>query len=338
MMANRIRMLLLAIAVLCASGAGPAAGSQTLDIDLPQRWAEQFPPEQGAVRYFAYHNPQGILAAKVYVYESRGIAPATSPEACRDAFEKNLEASFRTYRRRSVWDSTVGGVAAKVFDFAFTTRELPNMTMMGRAVSFIKGDIAFSMVLVTLDAFFDEFSPHFGAMTTSVRFAGATEQPRPGPGLQTGGLPQLTDDSGDLPPIGDDMSVRIDYRGGWCVMRLPERPLDVRDVPGGKSVLLSGDIEATLRGFDGADAKQALETAVREYEDGKRTRGRSVVAGGSGTANVTLYTYPVPGGNRAALAVTYPDAPVLILLTVPAEAYASRQRLLTDLIRNVSFR
>lgn len=338
MMANGIRMLLLAIAVLCASGAGPAAGSQTLDIDLPQRWAEQFPPEQGAVRYFAYHNPQGILAAKVYVYESRGIAPATSLEACGDAFEKNLEASFRTYRRRSAWDSTVGGVAAKVFDFAFTTRELPNMTMMGRAVSFIRGDIAFTMVLITLDAFFDEFAPHFGAMTTSVRFAGATEKPRPGPGLQTGGLPQLTDDSGDLPPLGDEMSVRIDCRGGRCVMRLPERPLDVRDVPGGKSVLLSGDIEATLRGFDGANAKQAIESAVREYENGKRTRGRSVVAGGSGTANVTLYTYPAPGGNRAALAVTYPNAPVLILLTVPAEAYASRQRLLADLIRNVSFR
>ena len=339
MMTNRIRMLLLAIAVLCASsGAGLAAGSQTLDIDLPQRWAEQFPPEQGAVRYFAYHNPQGILAAKVYVYESRGIAPATSPEACRDAFEKNLEASFRTYRRRSVWDSTVGGVAAKVFDFAFTTRELPNMTMMGRAVSFIRGDIAFSMVLITLDAFFDEFAPHFGAMTTSVRFAGATEQPRPGPGIQAGDLPQLTDDSGDLPPIGDDMFVRLDYRGGRCVMRLPERPLDLRDVPGGKSLLLSGDIEVTLRGFDGTDAKQALETAVREYENGKRTRGRSVIVGKNGTANVTLYTHPAPGGNRAALAVTYPDAPVLILLTVPAEAYASRQRLLADLIRNVSFR
>ena len=171
----------------------------------------------------------------------------------------------------------------------------------------------------------------FGKSRVIVRVAGE-RQPRPA------GLPQLTDDSGDLPPIGDDLSVRIDYRGGWCVMRLPERPLDVRDVPGGKSVLLSGDIEATLRGFDGADAKQALETAVREYEDGKRTRGRSVVAGGSGTANVTLYTYPAPGGSRAALAVTYPDAPVLILLTVPAEAYASRQRLLTDLIRNVSFR
>jgi hypothetical protein len=122
----------------------------------------------------------------------------------RGRFREESGASFRTYRRRSAWDSTVGGVAAKVFDFAFTTRELPNMTMMGRAVSFIRGDIAFTMVLITLDAFFDEFAPHFGAMTTSVRFAGATEQPRPGPGLQTGGLPQLTDDSGDLPPLGDE--------------------------------------------------------------------------------------------------------------------------------------
>ena len=259
------------------------------------------------------------------------------PPHCRNyaqAITSQAPQLFANYQACQNWDTTINGVPVRVHEFFFAAQGNPNR-LIGRAYIFLGGTRQGYVVLFdTLDTSYSYLAPKFDTVMRTLNLRpenpvspapslGQPSQPLPG----TGGLPSFGSPSADP-------GVYADAAKGLRVP-LPSGARLTENLPQGGRYALSDGVELVLLNLS---SSQEMENLAAQVASGKTFQGESLLSAKGVQGRVGLYasTHPQTSVPYATLVARYPQASLLMILTLPRDNYARAGNWMLPFLESVS--
>ncbi len=303
-----------------------------LELSPGAEWTPSTPMDPSISQYYLLPQ-QGINMAEMLVFEEDFDAPSTL-QSYAQAITSQAPQLFASYQACQNWDIAINGVPVKVHEFFFAAQGNPNR-LIGRAYIFLGGSRRGYVVLFdTMDTSYSYLAPKFDAVMRTLNLRpenpaspapsfGQPSQPLPG----TGGLPSFGTPSAD-PGVYADASkgLRVPLPSG---ARLTE------NLSQGGRYALSDGVELVLLNLS---SSQEMENLAAQVASGKTFQGESLLSATGVQGRVGLYasTHPQTSVPYATLVARYPQASLLMILTLPRDNYARAGNWILPFLESVS--
>ena len=293
----------------------PPAAPSRLDLEISPgpEWTPTPPLDPSISRYYLLAQ-QGINMAEMMVFEEDFDAPTTLQSYAQIILSQAPQL-FAGYGVGQNWDTVINGVSMKVHEFFFSAQGNPNR-LIGRAYVFLGGPQRGYVVLFdTTDQSYPYLAPKFDAVMRTLNLPSGTPAPSLGQPSQplpgTGGLPSFgaSSDPGTYQDPAKGLRVPLPS-GARLTEQLPQ---------GGRYALADG-VELVLLNLG---SSQEMESLAAQVAQGKTFQGESLVQarGTSGQAGLYASVHPQTSVPYATLVARYPQASLLMILTLPRENY-----------------
>ncbi|HPJ26402.1 MAG TPA: hypothetical protein PLW97_05820 [Synergistaceae bacterium] len=321
-----------AMAPPAAPSPAPPAG-YLLELVPGTEWTANTPQDPSVSAYYLLVQ-QGINMAEMLVFEEDFDVPSTLDSYARLILGQAPQL-FANYQVCQNWDTSINGVSVKVHEFFFAAQGNPNR-LIGRAYIFMGGPKRGYVVLFdTTDQSYPRLAPKFDEVMRTLNLRPDTplfspqqpSQPLPGTGTGTGGLPSFESQA-------PDSGVYLDSSKGLRVP-LPSGSRLTEQLPQGGRYALPDEAELVLLSLA---SPQEVESLVSQVASGKSFQGESLLQAKGIQGSVGLYAsmHPQTSVPYATLVARYPQASLLMILTLPRENYSRAGSWILPFLESVS--
>lgn len=341
--------------------------------NLPAGWKAATPYHSSQVAYFTYSVQQGNIGELIIMIEE--LPFSASIEQYAAAAEENGFKQLPGYTPGTQLPATIFGLPAIKKNFSFSPQT--GLTLQAEAYMFISGNSAYTILLDVLPDYFAQVEPDFVQAVASFKVQiGAPiavqpvpqptpiipvltiTQPTPSPTTPVCPTPQPVTSVVPAPipvtpvtptpvtpaipivpvtpPVTTGMTVYTDPQGRFSI-----------PTPAGSTTAQTTEIGVVLNTTDGAGivvmytlGEQYVQGMVAQIEPSHQFHGQSQLQAGNRQALVKLYSKvnPQDNVNYATVIVTYPGAPFMMIITIPADKYNQAQTWILEMIKGVAIR
>jgi len=323
----------------------PAPPSRfTLEIFPGPEWTANPPLDPSISQYYLLIQ-QGVNMAEMMVFEEDFDAPVTLQSYAQIILSQAPQL-FAGYNVGQNWETTINGVPMKVHEFFFLAPGTYTR-LIGRAYIFMGGPQRGYVVLFdTADQSYPYMAPKFDAVMRTLNLR--PEIPVSSPGQP--GYPQMQPQpqqlqqpqsqplpgTGGLPAFGGspDPGIYEDLSKGLRVT-LPSGAVLTETFPQGRRYTLADGADLVLLNLA---SPQEVESLVAQLVQGKAFQGESLIQARGTSGQVALYasSHPQTSVPYATLAARYPQASLLMILTLPRDNYQRAAGWMLPFLESVS--
>lgn len=322
----------------------PEAPSRfNLEIFPGPEWTPN-PPLDSSISQYYLLIQQGVNMAEMMVFEEDFDAPVTLQNYAQVILSQAPQL-FGGYSVGQNWDTSINGVPVKVHEFFFLAPG-SYTRLIGRAYIFLGGPKRGYVVLFdTADQSYPYMAPKFdGVMRTlslrpetPVSPQGQSGYPQTPPSSSSLPQPQSQPLPGTgLPSFGGspDPGIYEDLSKGLRVT-LPSGAILTETLPQGRRYTLADGVDLTLLNLA---SPQEMESRAAQLLQGKAFQGESIIQGRGTSGQVGLYAFshPQTSAPYATLVARYPQASLLMILTLPRDNYQRAAEWMLPFLESVS--